>query len=180
MTQRRTEEPRDQGVATDAVGETRAHIHAAVASLMGEQQGPVAIELRSVSPNPPAPLAPATDHQWLLHAFEPPAVSASPGTALARRDALDPQTARVTTIADHRFPSGSAQVLAWHVVPQGSSDLSMFLCRGASGEYFLFCRSGIRSHLPADIVPLSAARAESWFDAHPVHFALWDLQSEGA
>ena len=84
-----------------------------------------------------------------------------------------PTPAFALTIVDARFPSGSAQALAWNVVPQGPRDLSTWLCRDADGTYFLLCRAATRSTLPDAIVPLTAARAAAWFDGHPAHFADW-------
>ena len=99
----------------------------------------------------------------------PQPVVAAPRITLGRRDPSAPASARIVMLVDARLPSGQAQLLAWDVVCQGEMDLSTWLCRSASGDYFLFCRSGSRSDLPADIVPLSPMRAATWFDAHPTH-----------
>jgi hypothetical protein len=78
---------------------------------------------------------------------------------------------RVLTMIDLRFPSGSAQVLAWDVEPQGEQDRSTWLCRGADGTCFLVCHSSTRPDLPDSIVPLTLDQAVIWFDARSVHFA---------
>jgi hypothetical protein len=92
--------------------------------------------------------------------------------ALATRSPVSVR--RVTTIADARFATGSAQVLAWDVEPQGPGDLSSFLCRAADGAFFLFCRAATHAESPSAVVPLSHARAVTWFHAHPTHFAELD------
>lgn len=90
--------------------------------------------------------------------------------ALARR--------RDVIIVDDRLPMGRARLLAWNVVPQGRQDLSTWLCRGATGHYFVLCRSGNRAELLPAIVPLSPARAAAWFARHPRHMTDWDHVDE--
>jgi hypothetical protein len=94
---------------------------------------------------------------------------------MTRHDPLASSPTCVVTLVDARVPSGPAQILAWNVVKQGRHDLSTFLCRSASGEYFLHCRPATRPTMPAAIVPLSPSRARAWFDAHTAHLADWDV-----
>jgi hypothetical protein len=105
-------------------------------------------------------------------------VVTAPRIRLAHGAPTTTSHARVLTLIDARVPSGQAQILAWDVVRHGPHDLSTWLCRSADGAHFLLCRAGTRPTIPAEIVPLSPARALTWFDTHAVRFAdrseLWD------
>ena len=114
------------------------------------------------------PASPATT-DW------PVGDSSQASVLLERRASTVASSERVVTLVDARFPSGRAQVLAWDVVLQGQQDLSTWLCRSTSGDYFLLCRTALRPTMPAEIVPLSSARAATWFDAHPARFASRDM-----
>jgi len=100
-----------------------------------------------------------------LEANAPATAGPAPSPDVQRHDP------RQVFIRDARFPSDRAQVLAWDVICQGTSDVSTMLCRGALGDFFLLRRSGDQPEIAARIVPMSSERAALWFDAHPVRFA---------
>ncbi|HUG15696.1 MAG TPA: hypothetical protein VMM78_11845, partial [Thermomicrobiales bacterium] len=91
----------------------------------------------------------------------------APNMLMGPRGAATAPGEREITITDARFPSGHARLLAWNVVMQGQQDLSTWLCRCASGRYYLLCRSGNRPELPYAVVSLSPERAAAWFAVHP-------------
>jgi hypothetical protein len=97
-----------------------------------------------------------------------PVPSIQPGR---RYDPSTQSCRRLVSVTDARFPSGRAQVLAWDVVCQGTSDVSTMLCRSALGDFFLLRRSGDQPDVAARIVPLSSTQATAWFRAHRIRFA---------